>query len=136
MSNPSTGEQITEARNSVISAAKVSGLSSGSHSARRWMSESLNRHNLTLLALISAFLAGADTIQSFYLQRVVNEFNEANLLPLKFYRNGVVGYILYSPIDFLALFATLIVLWVWASYLLWYYKQVISPLIRVRLSTD
>jgi hypothetical protein len=98
--------------------------------ARRWFSDAINRHNLTLLAMISAFLAGVDTIQSFYLQRVVDQFDEVNLLPLKFYNNGLVGYILYSPIDFLALFATMTMLWIWASYLLWYYKQVISPKFR------
>jgi len=96
-------------------------------SSKGWFSETINRHNLLLLGLISAFLTGIDTAQSFYLQRVVNQFNEVNLLPLKFYSNGIIGYLLYSPIDFLALFATLTVLWVWASYLLWYFKHFISP---------
>jgi len=85
---------------------------------------------MTLLAMISAFLAGVDTVQSFYLQRVVNQFNEVNLLPIKFYSIGLVGYLLYSPIDFLALYATLTVLWIWASYLLWYYKQYLLTRIR------
>jgi hypothetical protein len=91
-----------------------------------WFSQTINRHNLVLLGMISAFLTGIDTIQSFYLQRVVNQFNEANLLPLKFYNNGIVGYILYAPIDFLALYGTLTVLWLWASYLLWYFKHFLS----------
>jgi hypothetical protein len=99
--------------------------------AHRWFSEAMTKHNLTLLAMISAFLAGVDTVQSFYLQRVVNQFNEANLLPLKFYNNGVIGYLLYTPIDFLALYTSLLVLWIWASYLIWYYKQFISPVLRL-----
>ncbi len=95
--------------------------------ANAWFSETINRHNMILLGMISAFLTGIDTVQSFYLQRVVNQFNEANLLPLKFYSHGVVGYILYAPIDFLALYGTLTVLWLWASYLLWYFKHFFSP---------
>ena len=82
---------------------------------------------MALLALVSAFLTAVDTFQSFYLQRVINQFNEVNLLPLKFYSGGIAGYLLYAPIDFLALYATLTILWIWASYLLWYYKQFISP---------
>jgi len=96
-------------------------------SAGEWLSQALSGHNLALLGMISGFLAGVDTFQSFYLQRVVNQFNEANLLPLKFYSRGLVGYLLYAPIDFLTLFGTLAVLWIWASYLLWYYKRFVSP---------
>ena len=91
----------------------------------RGLRETLSRANLTKLALISIFLAAVDTFQSYYLQRVVNQFNEANLLPLKFYSLGAVGYALYFPIDFLTLFATLTVLWIWASYILWYHKHVV-----------
>ncbi len=94
--------------------------------AREWLYQALNRHNLALLGMISGFLTGVDTFQSFYLQRVVNQFNEANLLPLKFYSHGLVGYLLYTPIDFLTLFGTLTVLWIWASYLLWYRKRFLS----------
>ena len=102
------------------------GVANGSLS-RAWFLETTNRHNMVLLGMISAFLTTIDIVQSFYLQRVVNQFNEVNLLPLKFYNNGIFGYILYAPIDFLALYATLTVLWVWASYLLWYFKTYISP---------
>lgn len=94
--------------------------------AHVWFSEVINRHNMTVLAIVSVFLTCVDTFQSFYLQRVINEFNEVNLLPLKFYSRGLAGYLLYAPIDFLALYATLTVLWIWASYLLWYYKQFVS----------
>src|SRR5580704_8828974 len=90
-----------------------------------WLHETLSRANLLKLALISIFLSAVDTVQSYYLQRVVNQFSEVNLLPLKFYNTGPVGYILYFPIDFLALFGTLAVLWIWASYILWYHKHVI-----------
>ncbi len=99
---------------------------------REWFSEATSHHNMVMLSMISVFLAGIDTFQSFYLQRVVNQFNEVNLIPLKFYSKGLAGYLLYAPIDFLALFATLTVLWIWASYLLWYYKQFISPKVHGR----
>lgn len=95
-----------------------------------WLAEAISRHNMSILALVSVFLTAVDTIQSFYLQRVVNEFNEVNLLPLKFYSAGPVGYLLYAPIDFLALFATLAVLWIWASYMLWYFRLFVVPKIR------
>jgi len=125
MSNPAEGEMLS----GPIAAAPAVSIPMGKGvgaSAHEWFSEAISRHNVTLLALISIFLAGIDTFQSFYLQRVVNQFNEANLLPLKFYSNGLSGYLLYTPIDFLALFATLTVLWIWASYLLWYFKRFIS----------
>ncbi len=99
----------------------------------RWIQETLARANLVKLGLISIFLASVDTIQSYYLQRVVNQFSEANLLPLKFYNIGPVGYALYFPIDFLSLFATLTVLWIWASYILWYHKHVIVAKIKVNV---
>ncbi|MFI5420688.1 MAG: hypothetical protein ACHQ1H_06940 [Nitrososphaerales archaeon] len=96
----------------------------------RWIHETLTQANLIKLALISIFLASVDTIQSYYLQRVVNQFSEANLLPLKFYNMGPLGYALYFPIDFLSLFATLVVLWIWASYILWYHRHVIVARMR------
>jgi hypothetical protein len=99
-----------------------------------WMRETLCKPNLIKLALISVFLAAVDTIQSYYLQRVVNQFSEVNLLPLKFYNFGAPGYILYFPIDFLALYVTLTVLWVWASYILWYHKHVIVTKLRLSVS--
>ena len=127
-------ESLSEATDGQLSSSKTANLSvsvgssrGSTISAHEWLSQSLSRHNLALLGLISLFLAGVDTFQSFYLQRVVNQFNEVNLLPLKFYSNGLVGYLLYTPIDFLTLFATLIVLWIWASYLLWYYRRYVSP---------
>jgi hypothetical protein len=127
MSNPPDSDLTSGTRNRGISNISVDVRTNVPQSAQRWFSEAINRHNLTLLAMISAFLAGVDTFQSFYLQRVVNQFNEANLLPLKFYNNGILGYLLYSPIDFLALYGTLTVLWIWASYLLWYYKRFVLP---------
>lgn len=123
MSAPQNRDSVSGVRTAGVSAQN--GLAS-----RGWFSEVLSRHNLALLGMISAFLTAMDTFQSFYLQRVVNQFNEANLLPLKFYSRGVAGYLLYSPIDFAALFVTLTVLWIWASYILWYYKEVIVPKFR------
>jgi hypothetical protein len=129
MPNPPDGEVLSR-QYSPPSAAAVSAKSFVEVPAHQWFSEATSRHNLSLLGLISVFLTGVDTFQSFYLQRVVNQFSEANLLPLKFYSNGLTGYLLYTPIDFLALFATLTVLWIWASYLLWYFKHFISNRIR------
>ena len=87
---------------------------------------SLTRTNILRLALVSVFLTVVDTVQSFYLQRVVSVFSEANLVPSLFYSIGYLGYILYAPIEFLAIFATLLVLWFWASYVVWYHKSIVS----------
>lgn len=87
---------------------------------------SLTRTNILRLALVSVFLTVVDTVQSFYLQRVVSVFSEANLVPRLFYSIGYLGYILYAPIEFLAIFATLLVLWFWASYVVWYHKSIVS----------
>ncbi len=75
--------------------------------------------------MVSVFLTAVDTFQSYYLQRVVNVFSEANLIPRVFYSYGTIGYVLYAPIEFLAVFGTLTVLWFWASYVLWYHKNII-----------
>jgi len=123
MSAPGDRESVSGAQ--IVEVSRQRGLA-----AHQWFSEAITRHNLALLGIISAFLTMVDTFQSFYLQRVVNQFNEANLLPLKFYGKGLAGYFLYSPIDFAALFVTLTVLWIWASYILWYYKQIIAPKFR------
>jgi hypothetical protein len=125
MSGPADRELIS-GKSPEVSVEGAVGSTSGLP-AHVWFHQALSRHNLALLGMISGFLAGVDTFQSFYLQRVVNQFNEVNLLPLNFYSHGLVGYLLYIPIDFLTLFGTLAVLWIWASYLLWYYKQYVSP---------
>jgi hypothetical protein len=122
----SADRELISGKSSEVS-VKAAVRSSAGIPAREWFYQALSRHNLALLGMISGFLAGVDTFQSFYLQRVVNQFNEVNLLPLKFYSHGLIGYLLYVPIDFLTLFATLAVLWIWASYLLWYYKRFVSP---------
>jgi len=101
---------------------------------REWISETFNKPNMIKLALVSVFLTAVDTIQSFYLQRVVNQFSEVNLLPLRFYNFGAMGYVLYFPIDFLALYGTLTILWIWASYILWYNKHVIVPKLKIGVS--
>ncbi len=87
--------------------------------------DALNKVNLVRLALVSVFLTVVDTVQSYYLQRVVNAFSEANLMPRIFYSYGPVGFIMYAPIEFFAIFGTLIVLWTWASYVVWYHKNVV-----------
>jgi hypothetical protein len=97
--------------------------------------EVLRRRIIARLALVSAFLAAVDTIQSYYGQRVVNVFNEANLLPVRFYNYGVAGYALYAPIDFLSIFGTLLALWAWASYVLWYRRNFSLSLFPPRITT-
>src|ERR1700731_2161530 len=120
----------TETRKDSGNKARGSSEKTGGLVNSPWLHETLNRANLVKLALISIFLAAVDTIQSYYLQRVVNQFSEVNLLPLKFYNAGPVGYALYFPIDFVALFGTLTVLWIWASYILWYHKHVIMTKLK------
>ncbi len=88
--------------------------------------ETFSGANLVRLVLISVFLTSVDTIQSYYNQRVINVFSEANAIPRWFYNFGSVGYALYAPIEFLAMFGMLLTLWAWASYILWYHKNVIS----------
>lgn len=94
--------------------------------------DALSRANLVRLALVSIFLTVVDTVQSYYLQRVVNAFSEANLMPRIFYSYGPIGFVMYAPIEFLAVFATLIVLWVWASYVVWYHKNVVVKKVAQR----
>ena len=96
--------------------------------------DALSKTNLVRLALVSVFLTLVDTIQSYYLQRVINAFSEANVMPQWFYGLGPIGYILYTPIEFGAIFATLFVLWIWASYILWYHKNVVAKSSLVRAS--
>jgi len=88
--------------------------------------ETFSRANLIRLVLISIFLTTVDTAQSYYYQRVINVFNEANAFPGSFYRFGFLGYVMYAPIEFAAMFLTLLTLWAWASYVLWYHKNIIS----------
>jgi len=88
--------------------------------------EVFDKTNLIRLALVSGFLTAMDTIQSFYFQRVINVFSEANVIPRWFYGFGYIGYIIYAPIEFTAMFLTLITLWAWASYVLWYYRNVVT----------
>ncbi|MDG7001746.1 MAG: hypothetical protein JRN15_21840 [Nitrososphaerota archaeon] len=96
-------------------------------SLSKWMRaiNALNKTNLVRIALVSVFLTAVDTIQSFYLQRVISVFSEANAMPNLFYGYGPIGYVLYSPIEFLAIFVTLSVLWLWASYVIWFHKNII-----------
>ena len=78
------------------------------------------------IALVSMLLTIVDTIQSFYLQRVINVFSEANLLPRAFYGFGVIGYLAYVPIEFATVFATLALCWLWATYALWYHRNIVA----------
>jgi hypothetical protein len=87
--------------------------------------DAFSRANVARLVMMSIFLTAVDTFQSYYLQRVVNAFSEANLMPRVFYSYGPVGYLMYAPIEFLVVFVTLAVLWFWASYVLWYHKNFI-----------
>ncbi|MHB8565860.1 MAG: hypothetical protein ACYC7D_05715 [Nitrososphaerales archaeon] len=90
--------------------------------------DALSKVNLTRLALVALFITLLDTIQSYYGQRVVNAFTEFNAIPAIYYAHGLEGYVLYAPIEFGAVFLTVATLWVWASYVLWYHRNVLSKL--------
>jgi hypothetical protein len=97
-------------------------------------SETFRKGNLSRLALVSAFLTAIDTFQSYYGQRVVNTFSEANLIPLHFYSMGAAGYLLYAPVEFLVVYGMFLALWVWASYLLWYRRHFSISFLPFRVS--
>jgi hypothetical protein len=88
--------------------------------------QALSKTNLVRLALVSIFLTVADTIQSFYFQKVIDIFSEGNALPRAFYNTGPLGYVMYAPIEFLAIFATLTIFWLWASYVIWFHKNIVA----------
>lgn len=85
----------------------------------------INRGVFAQLAIVSIFLTVVDTLQSFYLQRVANTFSEANALPRLFYASGQMGYILYAPLEFLVIYATLTALWLCSWYVLQYGRRVL-----------
>ena len=87
---------------------------------------SVNKSNLTKIALISIFITLVDTVQSYYGQRVINVFSEFNAIPSIYYSHGLIGYLVYSPIEFGVVYAMLVVLWFWASYIMWYHENVVS----------
>jgi len=67
---------------------------------------------LQTIGLVSILVAGADTVQSFWLQKVsINVYSEANMLPFDFYKYGVLGYIAYWPIDAVFNFVLLLFFW-------------------------
>lgn len=71
------------------------------------------------IAAIAMAMAAFDVAQSYWMQRVVvNPWSEANLLPLNFFRYGALGYIAYWPIETVAIFATLLLLWSLVSWLI------------------
>ncbi|MDG6994600.1 MAG: hypothetical protein JRN52_01645 [Nitrososphaerota archaeon] len=84
--------------------------------------------NLVRLALMSVLFTIIDTIQSFYAQKVINVFTEFNFLPSLFYKQGALGYALYAPIECVAMFAMFSLLWLWASYVLWFHQSVVSKM--------
>jgi hypothetical protein len=90
------------------------------------LSETLSRTNMVRIALMALLFTIVDTIQSFYAQKVLNVFTEFNFLPSLFYDRGPLGFALYAPIEFTAILATLLMLWIWASYVLWFHSNVMS----------
>ncbi|HZW57390.1 MAG TPA: hypothetical protein VFF30_13965 [Nitrososphaerales archaeon] len=90
------------------------------------MMGSLSKANLTKIGLISVFITLVDTVQSYYGQRVINVFTEFNAIPAIYYSHGLVGYLVYSPIEFSVVYAMLLLLWFWSSYILWYHENVVS----------
>jgi hypothetical protein len=91
-----------------------------------FVNQVFSRQNIFILSAFSLFLSSIDTIESYYLQRVlVNPFAEANLIPARFYEYGLLGYIAYLPVEFLATLALFVALWGLANYTLWYYTHFI-----------
>lgn len=90
--------------------------------------DTFSSQNLVRLALMSVLFTIMDTVQSFYGQRVINVFTEFNFLPSLFYKQGALGYLLYAPIECAGMFAMLSVLWLWASYVLWFHHSVVSKM--------
>ena len=88
--------------------------------------EAISKTNVTKLSLVALFLTLLDTLQSYYGQRVVNVFTEFNAMPAIYYSHGIEGYIMYIPVEFGAIFVTIAGLWLWASYVMWYYKNVVQ----------
>ncbi len=93
---------------------------------RTKMPEALGGANLTKLALVAMFLTLLDTVQSYYGQKVINVFSEVNNIPALYYAHGLVGYAVYAPIEFGAIFLTVSALWLWASFLMWYFRNVVK----------
>jgi hypothetical protein len=90
------------------------------------LADTLSKTNLVRLSLMALLFTIVDTIQSFYAQKVLNVFTEFNFLPSLFYDRGPLGFALYAPIEFSAILATLLMLWIWASYVLWFHSNVVS----------
>jgi hypothetical protein len=88
--------------------------------------EAINKTNVAKLSLVALFLTLLDTVQSYYGQRVLNIFTEFNALPAIYYSHGIEGYILYTPIEFGAIFVTIGGLWLWASYVIWFYQNFVQ----------
>ena len=89
-------------------------------------SEIFSGANVARLALMAVLFTLIDTIQSFYAQRVLNVFTEFNFLPSLFYSHGFLGYLIYAPIECVAIFGTLSMLWLWGSYVLWFHHSIVS----------
>jgi len=88
--------------------------------------EAFSRLNLGRLGIVSFVLSFISTLQSFYLVKVVNVYSEVNNIAGFFFSHGILGYVLYVPVAFVGTFATFVVLWGCASYIMWYYTSVIK----------
>jgi len=90
--------------------------------ARR--NEAFNDQNLVRLAMLSFSLSLFDTLQSFYLQKVLNVYGELSPVSQLFFQYGAPGFVAYVPIAFLGAYVTFLALWGGASYVVWYYSNI------------
>ena len=88
--------------------------------------DAFSKTNLTRLGLVALFLTLVDNVQSYYGQKVINVFSEFNAIPALYYRHGIIGYVLYAPLEFSVVYTVMLVLWLWSSYVIWYHRNIVS----------
>jgi hypothetical protein len=92
-----------------------------------FVSSVFSRTNVFTLVFFSLLISSLDTVQSYYMQKVlINPFSEANLLPARFYSFGALGYVAYLPIEFLVTLGVFSSMWAFSHYILWYYSRFIK----------
>jgi hypothetical protein len=93
---------------------------------QRLAGDIFNKSNLARLGILAFYFVLIDSIQSYYLGKVlVNQYVELNLIPAKFYSLGVIGVVAYFPIEFLVTFGAFVVLWATGSFMLWYFRAIL-----------
>lgn len=90
------------------------------------VSKALERENLARLGILAFYFVLIDTIQSYYLGKVlINQYVELNAIPTKFYSFGLLGIIAYFPLEFAVTYSLFIFLWLVGSFMVWYYRNII-----------